>query len=249
MPENAADGQPAPASRRGWLPVRVRPRVMSAQVPARSCRIGSFSPIQLRLPALAVPQPRGANPTRAPSVLLPEGWPTAPAGRDCGAGPIARPAGRRHYPSMPCRILVVDDSESFRRIAVQLLAARGLQPLPPAGDGPAALAAASADCPDGILLDINLPGQDGFAVAAQIASAVPGVTIVLTSSDTEDVPQRGPEKLRCSRVRPEDRTGDDRSANTVRRAGLTARTATRRARAWSGPKVVEHGQHPAVLLG
>jgi CheY-like chemotaxis protein len=89
---------------------------------------------------------------------------------------------------MPRRILVVDDSESFRRTATRLLAARGLEPLPAAPDVETALAAASADCPDGILLDINLPGRDGFAVAALITSACPATTIVLTSAETEDVP-------------------------------------------------------------
>jgi glycerol uptake facilitator-like aquaporin/CheY-like chemotaxis protein len=106
------------------------------------------------------------------------GWPHSPA---------ERLAAR--IPGMARRILVVDDSESFRLTAAQLLAARGLEPLAAAGDGQAALAAVSADCPDGILLDINLPGQDGFAVAALIASACPAATIVLTSSDTEDVPR------------------------------------------------------------
>jgi CheY-like chemotaxis protein len=91
-------------------------------------------------------------------------------------------------PGMPCRILVVDDSESFRRTAMRLLAKRGLEPLAAAPDGEAALAAVSADCPDGILLDINLPGRDGFAVAALITSVCPATTIVLTSAETEDVP-------------------------------------------------------------
>jgi DNA-binding NarL/FixJ family response regulator len=85
------------------------------------------------------------------------------------------------------RILIVDDSESFRSTAGVLLAARGFELLEPAPDGEAALAAVSGDCPDGILLDINLPGQDGFAVAAAIAAAYPAVRIVLTSSDTEHV--------------------------------------------------------------
>ena len=89
---------------------------------------------------------------------------------------------------MACQILVVDDSECFRRAAEQLLAARGLEVLAAASDGEAALAAVSADCPNGILLDINLPGRDGFAVAALIASACPDATIVLTSSEIEDVP-------------------------------------------------------------
>jgi two-component system response regulator DesR len=86
------------------------------------------------------------------------------------------------------RILIVDDSESFRRTASVLLAARGFEVLDAASDGETALAAVSGDCPDGILLDINLPGRDGFAVAASIASTCPTATIVLTSSDTEEVP-------------------------------------------------------------
>lgn len=86
------------------------------------------------------------------------------------------------------RILIVDDSEGFRASASALLAARGFELLEPAPDGEAALVTVTGDCPDGILLDINLPGRDGFAVAASIAAICPAATIVLTSSDTEDVP-------------------------------------------------------------
>jgi DNA-binding NarL/FixJ family response regulator len=69
-----------------------------------------------------------------------------------------------------------------------LLVARGFELLGSVPDGEAALAAVAGDCPDGILLDINLPGRDGFAVAAAIAATYPAVRIVLTSSDTEHVP-------------------------------------------------------------
>jgi CheY-like chemotaxis protein len=86
------------------------------------------------------------------------------------------------------RILIVDDSDGFRATASALLAARGFELLEPAPDGEAALVTVTGDCPDGILLDINLPGRDGFAVAASIAAICPAATIVLTSSDTEDVP-------------------------------------------------------------
>jgi CheY-like chemotaxis protein len=86
------------------------------------------------------------------------------------------------------RILIVDDSESFRSTASVLLAARGFELVESVPDGEAALAAVAGDCPDGILLDINLPGRDGFAVAAAIATTCPAVRIVLTSSDTDDVP-------------------------------------------------------------
>jgi CheY-like chemotaxis protein len=49
-----------------------------------------------------------------------------------------------------CRILVVNDSESFRRTAAQLVAARGLELLPAVCDGEAALAAVSAECPGSV---------------------------------------------------------------------------------------------------
>jgi CheY-like chemotaxis protein len=87
-----------------------------------------------------------------------------------------------------CRILIVDDSEPFRRTVGELLAARGFEPLDAVADGVAALAAVSGDCPDGVLLDIHLPGRDGFAVAASIASVCPAAAIVLTSSDIDAVP-------------------------------------------------------------
>lgn len=86
-----------------------------------------------------------------------------------------------------CRILIVDDCESFRSTASVLLAALGLEVLEPVPDGEAALAAVAGDRPDGILLDINLPGRDGFSVATAIAATYPAVRIVLTSSDTDDV--------------------------------------------------------------
>ena len=84
------------------------------------------------------------------------------------------------------RILIVDDSEVFRRTAAQLLAKRGFESAGAVADGEVALAAVCSDCPDGILLDINMPGRDGFAVAASISSVCPTV-IVLTSSDVDEV--------------------------------------------------------------
>jgi len=85
------------------------------------------------------------------------------------------------------RILIVDDSESFRSTASVLLVTRGFELVESVPDGEAALASMADDCPDGILLDINLPGRDGFAVATAIAATHPAVKIVLTSSDTDDV--------------------------------------------------------------
>jgi len=103
----------------------------------------------------------------------------------CPHCPAGSPAAKIRH--VTCRILIVDDSESFRSTASVLLAALGLEVLEPVPDGEAALAAVAGDRPDGILLDINLPGRDGFSVATAIAATYPAVRIVLTSSETEDV--------------------------------------------------------------
>jgi two-component system, response regulator PdtaR len=88
------------------------------------------------------------------------------------------------------RILIVDDSPHFRDMAAGLLAERGFDVLATVEDGDQALAAVGHVCPDGILLDINLPGRDGFAVAASLAAACPDARIVLTSADFARLPDR-----------------------------------------------------------
>ena len=95
---------------------------------------------------------------------------------------------RGHHSYVASRILIVDDSPGFRALAAELLAVRGFEVLEEAADGEQALAAVARSRPDGILLDVNLPGQDGFAVAASLAAACAGTRIVLTSADLGQVP-------------------------------------------------------------
>jgi DNA-binding NarL/FixJ family response regulator len=85
------------------------------------------------------------------------------------------------------RILVVDDSPPFRRHAHELLTLRGLEVIAAAADGDDAIAAVVRACPDGVLLDINLPGRDGYAIASSLAMLCPAARIVLTSSDVDGV--------------------------------------------------------------
>jgi CheY-like chemotaxis protein len=95
-------------------------------------------------------------------------------------------------------ILIVDDSPQFCEAAAALLAERGFEVLTIVADGNEALAAATGGCPDGILLDSNLPGPDGFAVAASLAAVCPATRIVLTSANVAHVP---PELLRqCAAI-------------------------------------------------
>jgi CheY-like chemotaxis protein len=85
------------------------------------------------------------------------------------------------------RILIVDDDASFLDLAAELLGERGFEVLGKAMDAGQALAATIRERPDGILLDINLPGRDGFATAEVLSEACPSARIVLTSADVGHV--------------------------------------------------------------
>ncbi|MGW1162629.1 response regulator [Streptomyces sp. NPDC002513] len=80
-------------------------------------------------------------------------------------------------------IVVVDDDPGFRRIATTLLTARGLRVVAESWDGASALAAVRAHRPDGLLLDLHLPGMNGLAVARLLTEEEHPPRIVLTSTD------------------------------------------------------------------
>jgi CheY-like chemotaxis protein len=124
-------------------------------------------------------------------VLPQKAWGFPHAGKsDCGVHPIAGSSASRHDPYVGYLILIVDDSPRFQATAAELLAAWGFELFDVAADGPQALAAVAGKCPDGILLDVNLPGPDGFAVAASLAAACPVARIVLTSTDADCAPSQ-----------------------------------------------------------
>jgi DNA-binding NarL/FixJ family response regulator len=79
-------------------------------------------------------------------------------------------------------VLIVDDHPTFRATARALLQAEGYDVLGEAVDGASALEAAHALCPDVVLVDVQLPDTDGFAVAARLTANGRGPAVVLTSS-------------------------------------------------------------------
>lgn len=80
------------------------------------------------------------------------------------------------------RVLVVDDHAGFRSCARALLESEGFDVVGEAAEGGAAVALAAELAPDLVLLDIQLPDIDGFAVAEQLLAADPQLQIVLVSS-------------------------------------------------------------------
>lgn len=79
-------------------------------------------------------------------------------------------------------MVIVDDHAGFRAMARRMLQEAGFDVLGEAADGAGALAAVRALRPALVLLDIQLPDLDGFAVANRLAEAGGGEVVVLISS-------------------------------------------------------------------
>ena len=80
----------------------------------------------------------------------------------------------------PLNILVVEDHDALRAVTVEVLRMQGH----------AVMEAASAEALDELsperrfdvaVLDLNLPGEDGFSLAARLRKACPGIGIVMVT--------------------------------------------------------------------
>jgi DNA-binding NarL/FixJ family response regulator len=84
--------------------------------------------------------------------------------------------------SMAWTVLIVDDHAGFRAGARALLEAEGFDVLGEAADGQSAVEQARRLRPQVVLLDVQLPGMDGFAVAERLAAEPAAPAVVLISS-------------------------------------------------------------------
>ena len=88
----------------------------------------------------------------------------------------------------PIRILVVDDNEETALLLARLLTRRG-QEVRTAFDGFSALAAAQEFQPDVFLLDIGLPGLDGYSLARRLRSeGFPDALFIAKEGESEGLP-------------------------------------------------------------
>jgi DNA-binding NarL/FixJ family response regulator len=83
---------------------------------------------------------------------------------------------------MRTKVLIVDDSASFRSSARLLLESEDFEVIGEAEDGGSGVRQAEALAPDLVLLDVQLPDIDGFEVAGQVTGAPDGPAVILVSS-------------------------------------------------------------------
>jgi CheY-like chemotaxis protein len=88
-------------------------------------------------------------------------------------------------PEVTAYVLLVDDDQTFRRLAARLLAALDLGEVVEAATVVSALEAAERLRPVAALVDVSLPDGDGVELARRMAAMPWMPRVLLTSSDLE----------------------------------------------------------------
>ena len=95
---------------------------------------------------------------------------------------IPGPAAPWEDRPVPGTVVIVDDHPTFRAVARTLVTDAGYTVVAEAASGQEALEAVRRHRPHYVLLDVQLPDADGFAVAAAIASGDDRPAVIMTSS-------------------------------------------------------------------
>jgi len=87
---------------------------------------------------------------------------------------------------MDKKILIVDDSSTARELITGVLESEGFQ-LFTASNGEEAISKAQKECPDLILLDVVMPGQNGFQVCRQLKTSqlTKNIKVILVTSKNQ----------------------------------------------------------------
>jgi two-component system response regulator AtoC len=82
------------------------------------------------------------------------------------------------------KVLVIEDDDAARDALCEYLATAGWRPRPARG-GAEALAAAEAERPDAVLLDLVIPEPDGFEVLRRLREQYPDLPVIVMSAISE----------------------------------------------------------------
>jgi DNA-binding response OmpR family regulator len=102
---------------------------------------------------------------------------------------------------MSAKLLIVDDDQTLLRFLKEFLEREGFEVLI-ADSGPKALKVFFAERPDLLLLDVMMPGMDGWEVCARVRELANTPIILLTAKSSESDKLRGetlqPCRARCT---------------------------------------------------
>jgi CheY-like chemotaxis protein len=111
---------------------------------------------------------------------------------DLGASsPSGESAPSASEPKRRLRILVVEDDDDARIALRMLLELQGYA-VSEAAEGAGGVALALADRPDVVVIDIGLPGLDGYGVARRIRDGLAGASMYLIAlTGYQEIEERG----------------------------------------------------------
>ncbi|TDD38851.1 response regulator [Actinomadura sp. KC06] len=125
----------------------------------------------------------------------------------------------------PGHVLIADDDDVTRRV-LRSLVEDAAGRVTETADGRAALESAAADPPDLVLLDLRMPGMDGYEVLARLPRNVPVVLVTSSDVSAEGSGAGGDPRLsRAGAVLSKDRLGPETLAEAVRTARQAVRAA------------------------
>jgi DNA-binding NarL/FixJ family response regulator len=83
---------------------------------------------------------------------------------------------------MAKKIIIADDNPVFRGALKSLISGRDFEIAAEAGDGIEAMEKVEEECPDILLLDIDMPGMDGMEVLKSLKKIRPELKIVMVTT-------------------------------------------------------------------
>jgi DNA-binding response OmpR family regulator len=84
------------------------------------------------------------------------------------------------------RIIVVEDEVAQRQLLVQYLSRQGMR-VTGLGEGQALRREIQRDTPSLVLLDVGLPGEDGFSLIRHLRTACPGTGVIMVSASNDTI--------------------------------------------------------------
>lgn len=85
-------------------------------------------------------------------------------------------------PDFPQRLLIIDDEPHIRAYLRLIATEAGATDIKEASDGPNALLMYQHQEPEMVLLDFNLPGEDGLAILERILALEPAACVVMMTA-------------------------------------------------------------------
>src|ERR1700690_2283462 len=99
---------------------------------------------------------------------------------------LSYPLHERAGMTVSPRIIVVEDEVAQRQLLVQYLGRNGMR-VTGVADGQALRREMQRDVPSLVLLDVGLPGEDGFSLIRYLREACPGSGVIMVSASNDTI--------------------------------------------------------------